>query len=205
MNQNHSIRPYHPVDLADYYAICRKTGYKGTDASAFFDDPLLLGHVYVGPYVQREPEYALSAEMNGKVIGYVLGTPDSRDFDRYFRKEWIPFLQKRYPRTAKYQPAQQELLSHAVWSQGGDVPGFSSQYPAHLHVDILPAGQGMGLGRKLMEGFMEILNSKGIEGLHFGVDPENAGALMFYRKLGFEQIAAYPGVIYFGRRIYIKK
>ncbi len=35
-------------------------------------------------------------------------------------------------------------------------------YPAHLHVDLLPAGQGGGNGRRLMEKLFDALREQGI-------------------------------------------
>src|SRR5665213_4601378 len=40
------IRPYRADDLAALYEICLKTGDSGKDATALYDDPKLIGHVY---------------------------------------------------------------------------------------------------------------------------------------------------------------
>ena len=59
------------------------------------------------------------------------------------------------------------------------------EYPAHLHIDLLPQLQGLGCGRKLMEVFFNALRELEVPGLHLGVDSANEGAIKFYEKLGF--------------------
>jgi hypothetical protein len=44
------LRGYRPGDQGHLYRICLQTGDHGTDATAQFRDPDLLGHVYAAPY-----------------------------------------------------------------------------------------------------------------------------------------------------------
>ena len=64
------------------------------------------------------------------------------------------------------------------------------EYPAHLHIDLLPSAQGHGLGRALMTTLLEALTWRGIPGVHLEMDPANTGALRFYEKLGFTRLEA---------------
>ena len=45
-------------------------------------------------------------------------------------------------------------------------------YPAHLHIDILPEGQGQGMGRKLIEIFCNKLIEMKVQALHLEVGKE---------------------------------
>ncbi|NCN04478.1 MAG: GNAT family N-acetyltransferase [Spirochaetales bacterium] len=199
MEKDLVIRGYRPCDLPYLYEICTLTGLRGGDAGADYDDSRLLGHIFVGPYVEREPELTFTALVDGVPMGYILGTADSRAFDGYFRQRWKPDLAQLYPKKKTYKPAQKQLLGRKIWTTNSDLPDFCPKYPAHLHIDILPDAQGQGIGRSLMEQFTQALAALGVGGFHFGVDPLNSGALGFYHKLGLEQIGAYPGVIYFGK------
>ena len=61
-------------------------------------------------------------------------------------------------------------------------------YPAHLHIDILPIAQGKGYGRRLIEIFFNELQSKNIQGVHLTVSNSNQNAIGFYKKLGLQQL-----------------
>ena len=59
------IRPFARGDLDALYAISLATGLAGGDASAIYDDPRLIGHIYAAPYALLEPRLALVAEDDG--------------------------------------------------------------------------------------------------------------------------------------------
>jgi ribosomal protein S18 acetylase RimI-like enzyme len=63
-----------------------------------------------------------------------------------------------------------------------------AEYPAHLHIDLLPRLQGSGWGRRLVDTLIAELTGRGIRGLHLSLDPENTGARAFYDRLGFAEL-----------------
>ena len=69
-------------------------------------------------------------------------------------------------------------------------PGLE-EYPAHLHIDILPEGQGFGLGWKLMKIFFDKLRELKVKGLHLGVGKKNQNAVKFYKHIGFKVFKEY--------------
>jgi GNAT superfamily N-acetyltransferase len=77
-------------------------------------------------------------------------------------------------------------------------PGLP-EYPAHLHIDLLPGFQGNGYGRKLIDAFCASA-ADAAAGVHVCVVSENTPALAFYERLGFRAIAVEdPGpVVYLG-------
>ena len=61
------------------------------------NDPDALGRIYVGPYLEFEPDLALVLEDGKGVCGYCLGAMDSRKlYDRY-EQEWRPGLARDFP------------------------------------------------------------------------------------------------------------
>ena len=83
-------------------------------------------------------------------------------------------------------------------------PGLG-EYPAHLHIDLLPPFQGAGHGRALMETFYAAAAGAGAAGVHVTVAKANTGAIGFYRRLGFRPLeVADPDetiVTYLGRAL----
>lgn len=64
--------------------------------------------------------------------------------------------------------------------------GILNEYPAHLHINLLPEFTGQGLGAKLMERFLEAIQGLGAGGVHLGMVRTNHGARRFYERLGFQ-------------------
>jgi GNAT superfamily N-acetyltransferase len=79
-------------------------------------------------------------------------------------------------------------------------PGLA-EYPAHLHIDLLPDFQGTGHGRRLMQTFCRAVARAGAAGVHVAVVSGNRKALGFYRHLGFEPLQADGEAVYLGCRL----
>ena len=78
---------------------------------------------------------------------------------------------------------------------------FKDDYPAHLHIDILPAYQRMGFGGKLVQVLSAHLADKGIKGVMLTTGTANKTANNFYNKYGFEQLDIYDTDIAFGKKL----
>ena len=80
-------------------------------------------------------------------------------------------------------------LRHILYSPEGmlhqDFPELLHKYPGHLHIDILPAYQRKGYGRKLMDRFCEKLRQAGGKGVHLIMAGDNVDAERFYGRVGF--------------------
>ena len=74
-------------------------------------------------------------------------------------------------------------------------------YPAHLHIDILPVAQSKGYGRKLIEVFLNRLQSQGIKGVHLIVSKKNQNAIGFYKQIGFNEIKELGESLAFGKKV----
>jgi ribosomal protein S18 acetylase RimI-like enzyme len=188
------IRPARPGDRGALYAVCLATGRDGEDASASFHDPDLLGHRYVGPYLDLEPDLAFALEDARGPCGYALGTADSVDFYRRLADDWLPALRPRLaapPRPGAARTEDERMLAE-LHAPTIVLPRDLAAYPAHLHIDLLPRAQGQGLGRRMMRTLLDALAARGAAGVHLGVSPANVRAQGFYRALGFAPIAMEP-------------
>lgn len=193
------IRSFHASDLFRLHEICLQTGANGDDASGTVDAEL-PGHIYAAPYAVSEPEQCFVLTRFGDPIGYILGTLNSGMFAEYFNNIWRPPLLARYPVPSDSDNSYQAQMIRRL-HLGYIVPDLATDYPAHLHIDILPVGQGLGMGRSLMETFLKRLKSKNIQGVHFAVSKLNSKAIGFYRHLGFEEIKDSTESIIFGKKL----
>src|SRR5690349_237384 len=85
------IRAFRPDDLDDLYRICLATAAGG---AAAYHDRKLVGHVYAAPYAVLSPESVFVAEDTREVGGYIVGAPDTRDFEAQLEAKWWPRLRE---------------------------------------------------------------------------------------------------------------
>jgi len=200
-----SIRPYRETDHAAVYDVCVRTADAGGDARGMYHTDDLMPDLFAGPYLFLEPDFAVVLDDGNRAVGYVIGTPDTAAFARAYRERWIPRLAGRYevPPDPPGNRDEEMLALHyrperLVW------PGHQ-EYPAHLHIDLLPPFQGIGHGRALMETFYAAAAGAGAAGVHVTVLTANTRALGFYDRLGFRPLdIAQPGetiVTYLGRKL----
>lgn len=194
---NLNVRNFHPSDLCDLYNICLKTGASGEDASELYNDKLLLGHFYAAPYAVLEPDCTFIFTINEKPVGYILGTKNSLQFEKSSNELWFNQLKIRYPKPSEIEKNPDANIMRLI-HRGHTVKEELIPYDAHLHIDILPEGQGLGMGRKLMEVFINHLKKSGVPSLHLEVGKDNTGAIKFYERFGFKQICEYEYSIAFG-------
>jgi ribosomal protein S18 acetylase RimI-like enzyme len=195
-----TIRPYHPSDLVALYRVCLLTGDNGNDARQLYRDEELLGHYYVAPYVVLEPDLCFVLLADGAPCGYVLGTRDSDTFRAQTEQQWFPPLRARYPLppdTDRSRDADMIRLIHAGMHHTSDL----AAYPAHLHIDLLPLGQGQGWGRAMMQTFLDRLRALHVPGVHLGVGRRNPRAIAFYERMSFQQLDSSEGGILYGMQL----
>ncbi|TDN92009.1 GNAT family N-acetyltransferase [Microbacterium sp. BK668] len=192
------IRPFQRGDEPALADICLRTADEGGDATGIFDDDEIWAQIFVLPYVARHPEFAFVVEADdGRVAGYIVCAPDTRAFEDWFAGEWWPRFAERWPRPDLERNRQDGTLRYAYARRAGAEP-YGDDYPAHLHIDLLPELQGQGWGRRLVETLVSALREHGIHGLHLVASAGNTGAIAFYPRLGFVPLPSHEGVQAFG-------
>ena len=194
------IRPYHSTDLSSIYRICLLTGFNGGDVTPFLEDPDLVGHLFAAPYAIFEPSLCFILTIDYQPCGYILGTRDSSRFNETCEKKWFPELRKRYSLPHKEEDTiEANFLRYLHCKQ---IPSkWANDYPAHLHIDILPIAQKKGYGSKLIKIFLNQLNCLNVKGVHLVVSKKNKNAIGFYKKVGFHELNEMGESIVFGQNL----
>ena len=187
------IRPAHEDDLDAVYGICLVTGDSGRDASGLYSDPRLIGHIYAAPYVLLAPQLAFVVADEEGVAGYVVGTEDTRPWERRLEQAWWPSLRRRYVDPdascrAAWTPDQ--CLAHLLHHPQADPAVVCESYPAHLHMNVLPRLQGQGVGFALLDRWIVAAASCGVRAAHVGVSPANIRGARFWTRAGFAELQA---------------
>jgi ribosomal protein S18 acetylase RimI-like enzyme len=181
-----NIRPYRAQDRAAVYDICIRTAHLGGDARPHYADPDLLPEIFAGPYLHLEPELAfVVADQDDRAVGYIIGTGDTATFVKRFAAEWIPLVTDRYPPLTAEPTTPDEVMLHLLHTPERMIVPALVDYPAHLHIDLLPPFQRAGHGRALTETFAAALRTAGARAVHLGMVTENTPARAFYDRLGF--------------------
>ncbi len=184
MTEPVEIRLYRPADRADVYNVCVRTAAAGGDATGIYSSDDLMPDVFAGPYLAFQPDLAFVVDVGDRVAGYVIAAADTRAFVERVRQEWVPTFASKYPEPS---PTDAPIVAMGVDPERMLVPEVD-EYPAHLHIDLLPELQGQGCGRALIDTLRTELARRGIPGLHLTMDPANLPARAFYDRLGFVEL-----------------
>jgi ribosomal protein S18 acetylase RimI-like enzyme len=190
---NVSIRKATEADAPSLSRICPLTADAGTTAEHLHIHGELLGLVYALPYVKLRTTFGFVAVVN-EVVGYVVGSTDTRTFEREAAENWWPPLQKKYPVMVDQVAGKEadERYRRLLQNMPAVSPANITFSPAHLHINILPPHQRKGLGRRLIGIAVEYLKAEGIDKVWVGMDLRNTAAKKFYERLGFCDIETSP-------------
>lgn len=195
------MRPFRPGDEPAIARICLATADNGADATGQLDDDDILPELFALPYLARHPEFVRIVESDdGRPIGYIVGAPDSGDFESWFGSTWWPRNGERWPMPATFASRTDGMIGYGYSRGHGDIL-VSDAFPAHLHIDLLPEAQGAGWGRALIAELGSALRAAGVAGVHADVSKENEGALRFYPRVGFETVSEDERSVRFGLRL----
>jgi len=143
---------------------------------------------YCDYFIEKEGHNCFVAcDENDKAVGYILCAENYDKFIECFRNEYIPKIPEE-------QKEHRFYASTSAVLQGK----YKDEYPAHLHIDILPEYQRMGLGHKLTDALCSHLKSKKVKAVMLTVNPENIKGAAFYEKYGFSLIESTPTDLVYG-------
>lgn len=185
------IRPYNTDDRDAVGRICVLTGDSGKDATGKHASDELLPAIYAYPYVDYAPDLAWVVEDtgSGRVLGYIIGVEDIRDYVQWRTKNWLPSYRELLPVDESWSEDDLRLRARGEDPEAAVHP-LVERYPAEFHIDLLPEAQGGGMGRKLVTTFAQALADRGVDALAIGVGAKNTGAVAFYKRLGFQVLNA---------------
>jgi GNAT superfamily N-acetyltransferase len=203
MNDRIVIRNYRPEDDAVIEDITYRTGLNGENLAgkSFIDDRRLFYLIFIYYYTHYEPGHFFVAVDNQdeQVIGFIGGTTDTARQEKRFRRKMIPRILARglFVTTWRYPSTLLNLLKMSNISGAVDhnrMLEIVAQHPAHLHINMMPGRQGLGVGGRLIAHFEEHIRAQGVFGLHLTTSNYHHKAIPFYHKNGY-QIAYESAVV----------
>ena len=173
--------------------LCCRTGNGG--------DPIanerweIFERIWIEPYRVLLPEWSYVALADQRVVGYLTGCPDTARFaQRCFVRCTLPLLwqiafgRHRGDAYGK-QFARQVLRLKKSAEQSFPKPirrRLLRQFPAHLHMNVDAEFRRGGVGRRLIERFIQDLRPRRVSGVHLFC---GAAPVLFYTRVDFSELA----------------
>lgn len=183
------IRKYQLKDREAVQRVCIETSSIPVDT---VNQRELLLSLYCNYYITYSMENCfVIADESNTAVGYVLCSPSLKKWKQEFNKNYSYLVF----RLSKHQWFKHKLsyILHSNIARKG--------YDAHLHIDILPSFQRLGMGSKLIETLVSHLKANGVNGLHLICSKDNIKGMNFYRKFGFSQIKKVGNNMAFGIKL----
>ena len=143
------------------------------------------------------------AEVDGLVVGYLLGCLDTERQERIFTQKIQGKLLRDYFTKGVFFSWQNWRYIRRVarsWRRGefnDPMSKVKPEYPAHLHTNIAPPEyRGKGMGKALMEAYFAYLRENKIRGVHLVTSSRNKIALKLYYRMGFKDLFRGPLTCY---------
>jgi len=198
------LRPCAPGDADALYAISLATADAGGDASHLYQDKRLVGAIYSAPYAALNSDLVIIAADDEGVGGFALGAVDTVAWEQRLEQSWWPSLRRQYaapdPEVRSSWNADQRRISMIHHPER--VPAqIARDFPAHLHLNIVPRLQKRGTGTALFHRWLQLATVRGASAMHVGVNGGNTGAIRFWGKMGFRPIT--PPELSGGRTVWM--
>lgn len=186
------IRPYREDDRSEVRQIAWETAFLGESGASFFSDQEVLCDFLTIYFTDYEPESCFVAEYQEKIIGYLIGSLDEHRMNRIFiSRIFLPIILKIIARGTLFKKKCLVFILRCMISffiGEFEIPDFSDEYPAVLHINIRKKFRGAGIGSELMSAFFDYLRAHNVGGVHLSTMSKEAG--MFFKRNGFEMLHA---------------
>jgi len=181
-----SIRKYEKKDFDNVRYVCLNSEGGGMDE----DLCECILHTFCDYYIEKEPENCFVLDDDGIAVGYIICTQDYDNYKEIFDRDYLPLNEHLGEELYNWAKVSTFLQNK-----------HKEDYPAHLHIDLLPPYHRQGWGGKLVHTLSEHLRSKKIKGVMLTTGTENMNACNFYKKYGFEQLEIFDTDVAFGKKL----
>lgn len=186
MKNNTRIRPYQEKDRQNVQQTCIVCDNSFSQSR----QPILLT-LYCDYYIEQEPENCfVLTDADDHAVGYIITSANWQRYKQRYRQYYLPKLKKLSPSFFLFKRLEMTLTGRTM-----------RNYPAHLHIDILPEYQGQGHGTRLLDAATARLKSLSVPGVMLGVGAKNKGAIRFYERYGFMRLRKLFGALLYGYRL----
>lgn len=166
-----TIRLYRKEDRPAIREIFCKTAFRNRGSDFFFEDGELFADYWTNYYLEYELDLCFTAEIDGKIVGYLLGSSDYKHFEKTMKRKILPpiilkflgrLLTFRYRRKKTYRYLRWVFLKS--WREMPPIP--YERFPAHYHSNILREGAFKHGFSQLLFRYLDELEARGVPGMY---------------------------------------
>jgi len=199
MDPEARIRKFETKDRAAVRQIAHDTALMGESAALFFQGQEVISDAFSLYFTDYEPGSCFVAEVNGQVVGYLIGARKKICAEAVFNGQIaLPLFLKalkdgiflNIKNIIFILSCLRDLLINGI-----KTPDFSSKYPATFHLNIQNGFRGRDLGSGLIAAYLTYLRAEKIAGVHLATMSDQAAK--FFSACGFSQL-------YKGKRSYFR-
>jgi len=194
------IRRYKKEDRGAIRNIAWETAFRGEPASIFFADKEIVADFLTQYFTDYEPESCFVAEKDGEILGYIFGSQNINSLKRIFFFKILPrIILKAIFRGTLFCKKNFLFIFYLLRSllrREFKMPDFSKEYPANLHINMRKKFRKLGIGKMLMEKYLNYLKENKVKGIHLATFSEEAKR--FFEREGFK-------LLFKGRRSYFRR
>ena len=191
-----TIRRYRPSDRSAVRQLTGDTAHFGDPVEHFFDAREMFLDAFTTYYTDVACDYLWIADDGGALLGYVMGCPDTYDYNVWYRASIKRVAWRAV--TLRYRGVfTRKSLGFLRRYLRLRVPYVDlAPYPAHLHINTRADWRGQGVGTALMKTCLDQLHNENILGMHLETTSENKIAVPWYERLGFQLLQSVPTNVY---------
>ncbi|WP_436776594.1 GNAT family N-acetyltransferase [Yinghuangia sp. YIM S09857] len=203
-----AVRTFADADRTALRELAPRVG-EGSPSGSLWGHPESEAAMYLDPYADLLPDSLWLAFLDGALVGYLAGCPDSAEFPSESRRMDRAIREHRLFLRARPVAFFARAVADAGWSAlrrrptAGDFA--DPAWPAHLHINLAPEARGTGAAQELMTRWLQQLRTAGSPGCHLQTLVENTRAVRFFRRMGFTPYGPQPmvpGLRHEGRRVH---
>lgn len=177
------IRPYEERDRDNLRSVSVITGGNPKKEK----DKKAKWYMFLDYYIEKEPDCCfVAANDKDEAVGFAIASTNYEQYEKTYRALYLKKLTQQRLVYGLYKNFEL-ILSRKL----------GKKYPAHLHIDINPEYQRMGLGHKLMDALILQLHQKDVSSVFLVVGNKNEKGINFYTKYGFDRVSTFfNGIVY---------
>jgi GNAT superfamily N-acetyltransferase len=199
MSQTESvIRKFQTKDRGEVRQLVCDTALMGDSCNRFFKGEEVFADALSMSFTDYEPESSFVAEVNQKIVGYVLGSKDIPRLSKISGKTITPLIVKAIRQGVFVKKENIIFFGRCILSfLRGEFfgPDFIKEYPATLHINLKEEYRGLNTGAKLIQTYLDYLRESNVRGVHLATMSDKAGR--FFAQNGFK-------LLFEGKRSYFR-
>jgi ribosomal protein S18 acetylase RimI-like enzyme len=160
IDRRFTIRPFQAADRAQVRDLCCNTGFLGRPIDPVFEDRELFADYLTAYYTDWEPQSSWVLVVNGRVLGYLLGSRHPWRQQLYNAYNNVALFLRGIIRYRRYSAASRKFVHWVLREAWREVPA-APRRTAHFHLNVLPEARSVASTRALTDSYLNYLHERG--------------------------------------------